>query len=228
MDFARRHPDAAERERRQARVSLLIPVLKAWCSELGVEIASTGVQVHGGMGYVEETGACQYLRDSRIAPIYEGTTGIQAADLVGRKLAMDQGATMAGLIREMRSVEGELKDRGHEELNAIREALATAIDALQLATRWVLETVNRDPQAAMAASVNYLMLVGYVCGGWQMARAALVCKRAFQTLEDHTFYRQKLATARFYADQILPKVDALLKAVTSGASTAMSLTEEQF
>jgi alkylation response protein AidB-like acyl-CoA dehydrogenase len=228
MDFARRHPDAAERERRQARVNLLIPVLKAWCSELGVKIASTGVQVHGGMGYVEETGACQYLRDSRIAPIYEGTTGIQAADLVGRKLAMDQGATMAGLIREMRSVEGKLKDRGHEELNAIREALTTAIDALQLATRWVLETVNRDPRAAMAASVNYLMLVGYVCGGWQMARAALVCKCKFQSLEDHTFYRQKLATAQFYADQILPKVDALLKAVTSGASTAMSLTEEQF
>ena len=228
MDFARRHPDAAERERRQARVNLLIPVLKAWCSELGVEIASTGIQVHGGMGYVEETGACQYLRDSRIAPIYEGTTGIQAADLVGRKLAMDQGATMAGLIGEMRSVEGKLKDRGDEELNAIREALATAIDALQLATRWVLETVNRDPQAAMAASVSYLMLVGYVCGGWQMARAALVCKLGFQTLVDHTFYRQKLATARFYADQILPKVDALLKAVISGASTAMSLTEAQF
>jgi alkylation response protein AidB-like acyl-CoA dehydrogenase len=228
MDFARRHPEAAERERRQARVNLLIPVLKAWCSELGVEIASTGVQVHGGMGYIEETGACQYLRDSRIAPIYEGTTGIQAADLVGRKLATDQGAAMAGLIREMRSVEGELKDHGHEELNAIREALATAIDALQLATRWVLETVNRDPQAAMAASVSYLMLVGYVCGGWQMARAALVCKLGFQTLVDHTFYRQKLATARFYADQILPKVDALLKAVISGASTAMSLTEAQF
>jgi len=228
MDFARKHPDPAERERRQARVNLLIPVLKAWCTELGVEIASTGVQVHGGMGYVEETGASQYLRDSRIAPIYEGTTGIQAADLVGRKLAMDQGATMAGLIREMRSVEGNLKDLGDEELNAIREALTTAIDALQLATRWVLETVNRDPQAAMAASVNYLMLVGYVCGGWQMARAALVCKREYQSPEDQTFYRQKLATARFYADQILPKVGALLKAVTSGASTAMSLTEEQF
>jgi len=228
MDFARKHPDPAERERRQARVNLLIPVLKAWCSELGVEIASTGVQVHGGMGYVEETGASQYLRDSRIAPIYEGTTGIQAADLVGRKLALDQGATMAGLVRDMRAVERNLEDGGHEELNAIREALATAIDALQLATRWVLETVNQNPQAAMAASVNYLMLVGYVCGGWQMARAALVCKRRFQSLEDHTFYRQKLATARFYADQIRPKVDALRKAVTSGASTAMMLSEEQF
>jgi len=225
MDFARRHPDPAERGRRQARVSLLIPVLKGWCSELAIEIASTGIQVHGGMGYIEETGASQYLRDSRIASIYEGTTGIQAADLVGRKLAPDQGEAMTDLIREIRAIEAKL---GDEELKAIRDALTAAVDALQLATRWVLEIVGRDPQAAMAASVSYLMLVGYVCGGWQMARAALVCKRELPSLEDHDFHRQKLATARFYADQILPKVDALRKAVTSGASTAMALTEEQF
>src|SRR5882724_1603368 len=177
------------------------------------------------MGYIEETGASQYLRDSRIASIYEGTTGIQAADLVGRKLAPDQGEAMTDLIREFRAIEAKL---GDEELKAIRDALTAAVDALQLATRWVLEIVGRDPQAAMAASVSYLMLVGYVCGGWQMARAALVCKRELPSLEDHDFHRQKLATARFYADQILPKVDALRKAVTSGASTAMALTEEQF
>ncbi len=228
MDFARKHPDPAERERRQARVSLLIPVLKGWCSELGVEIASTGVQIHGGMGYVEETGACQYLRDSRIAPIYEGTTGIQAADLIGRKLALDQGEAMTDLIREMRAIGGKLGASGRQELNAIREALTAAVDALQLATRWVSEMVSRDPQAAMAASVNYLMLVGYVCGGWQMARAALACRSERPAPEDLDFHRQKLATARFYADQILPKVDALLKAVTSGASTAMVVAEEQF
>jgi len=108
MDFARRHPDPAERGRRQARVSLLIPVLKGWCSELAIEIASTGIQVHGGMGYIEETGASQYLRDSRIASIYEGTTGIQAADLVGRKLAPDQGEAMTDLIREIRAIEAKL------------------------------------------------------------------------------------------------------------------------
>jgi len=135
---------------------------------------------------------------------------------------------MTDLIREIRAIEAKLGESGHEELKAIRDALTAAVDALQLATRWVLETVGRDPQAAMAASVSYLMLVGYVCGGWQMARAALVCKRELPSLEDHDFHRQKLATARFYADQILPKVDALRKAVTSGASTAMSLTEEQF
>jgi 3-(methylthio)propanoyl-CoA dehydrogenase len=175
-DIARKHPDAAERHFRQKRVDLLTPVIKGWCTELAVDIASLGVQVHGGMGFIEETGAAQYLRDSRIAPIYEGTTGIQAGDLVGRKLAMDNGAAMAELIDEMRAVEGQLGGADKVDFPAIRENLADGIGDLEQATQWVLQTIHRDPNAALAASVNYLMLTGYVCGGWQMARGRCSCQ----------------------------------------------------
>ncbi|MCB1877220.1 MAG: acyl-CoA dehydrogenase C-terminal domain-containing protein, partial [Chromatiales bacterium] len=228
MDLAHKHPDATERQRRQARVDLLIPVLKGWCTELGVEIASTGVQVHGGMGYVEETGACQYLRDARVAPIYEGTTGIQAADLVGRKLAMDRGAAMAELIQEMRDVQTELTRADSAELMVIGESLTAGVQALERATQWVLQTLGRDPNVAAAASRNYLMLTGFVYGGWQMARAALVAKAKLDSGEDLAFHGAKLATVRFYAEQILPQADALLKIVCSGDSSALALPVEQF
>ncbi|WP_281383642.1 HAD-IC family P-type ATPase [Candidatus Competibacter phosphatis] len=228
MDLAHKHPDAAERQRRQARVDLLIPVVKGWCTELSVEIASTGIQVHGGMGYVEETGACQYLRDARVTPIYEGTTGIQAADLVGRKLAMDQGAAMADLIQEMRGIEAELAQADSAELTVIGASLTAGVQALEQATQWVLQTFSHDPNAAAVASGNYLMLTGYVCGGWQMARAALVAKSKLDAGEDPGFHGAKLATARFYAEQIMPQADALLKIVRSGGSSILALSAEQF
>ncbi len=228
MDLAHKHPDAAERQRRQARVDLLIPVVKGWCTELSVEIASTGIQVHGGMGYVEETGACQYLRDARVTPIYEGTTGIQAADLVGRKLAMDQGAAMADLIQEMRGIEAELAQADSAELTVIGASLTAGVQALEQATQWVLQTFSHDPNAAAVASGNYLMLTGYVCGGWQMARAALVAKAKLDAGEDPGFHGAKLATARFYAEQIMPQADALLKIVRSGGSSILALSAEQF
>jgi len=227
-DLARKHPDAAERQRRQARVDLLTPVLKGWCTELGVEIASLGVQVHGGMGFIEETGASQFLRDARIAPIYEGTTGIQAADLVGRKLTMDNGTAMATLLAEMRAVDSQLADAGGAGFAAIRAHLAAGTQALEQATAWALQTIGQDQDAALAASVSYLMLTGTVCGGWQMARAALAAQAGLATGGDEAFYRAKIATATFYADQILPKAAALLTVVRSGASTALALPEEQF
>src|SRR5579864_4530824 len=141
MDRAHRDPDAGERARRQARVDLLIPVLKAWCTELGVEIASMGVQVHGGMGYIEETGACQFLRDARIAPIYEGTTGIQAADLAGRKLASDQGAGMAELVAEMRQAALELERSTDTQVASVGAALMAGVKALDDATAWMLQAL---------------------------------------------------------------------------------------
>src|SRR5262252_7926068 len=212
-DLARKHPDDAERDRRQRRVDLLTPVLKGWCTELGVDIASLGVQVYGGMGFIEETGAAQYLRDSRIAPIYEGTTGIQAGDLVGRKLVMDNGAAMAELIEEMRTVEGRLGGSDNSDLPAIRNHLAVGVEALEQATQWVSQTIREDANAALAASVNYMMLTGYVCGGWQMARAAIAARRMLASGADERFCRAKIATARFYTEQILPKASALLTAV---------------
>jgi alkylation response protein AidB-like acyl-CoA dehydrogenase len=228
MDRAHRDPDAAGRAHRQARVDLLIPVLKAWCTELGVEIASMGVQVHGGMGYIEETGACQFLRDARIAPIYEGTTGIQAADLAGRKLASDQGAGMTELVAEMRQVALELERSTDAQVASVGTALAAGVQALDDATAWMLHALVTQPDAALASSVDYLMLTGYVCGGWQMGRAALVASGKSAANEDPDFHRTKLATARFYADKVLPKANALLEAIRSGASSGSSLPIEQF
>ncbi|MFM0162250.1 acyl-CoA dehydrogenase C-terminal domain-containing protein [Paraburkholderia sediminicola] len=228
MDRAHRDPDAAERARRQVRVDLLIPVLKAWCTELGVEIASMGVQVHGGMGYIEETGACQFLRDARIAPIYEGTTGIQAADLAGRKLASDQGAGMAELVAQMRQDVQALARSADTQVASIGTALATGVQALEDATAWMLHALATQPDAALAGSVDYLMLTGYVCGGWQMARAALAASRKIAANEDPDFHRAKLVTASFYADKVLPKANALLDAIRSGASSGSSLPIEQF
>jgi 3-(methylsulfanyl)propanoyl-CoA dehydrogenase len=227
-DLAHKHPDPDERHRRQRRVDLLTPVIKGWCTELGVDITSLGIQVHGGMGFIEEAGAAQYLRDARIAPIYEGTTGIQAGDLVGRKLSMDNGAAMSELIAEMRAVERQLAGSNDVDVPVIRERFAGGVNALERATEWVLQTIGRDPSAALAASANYMMLAGYVYGGWQMARAALAARARLASGPDEPFYRTKIATARFYAEQILPKADALLSVVKSGASTAYALDEKQF
>src|SRR5580692_8987 len=228
MDRAHRDPDAVERARRQVRVDLLIPVLKAWCTELGVEIASMGVQVHGGMGYIEETGACQFLRDARIAPMYEGTTGIQAADLAGRKLASDKGAAMIELIAQMRQDAAQLVGSTDTQVASIGKALEAGIQALDDATAWMLQALATQPDAALASSVDYLMLTGYVCGGWQMGRAALAASGKIAANEDPDFHRAKLVTACFYTDKILPKVNALLETIRNGASSGSNLSIEQF
>lgn len=227
VDRAARHPDPEERHRRHLRVELLTPVLKAWCTELGQEIASTGVQVHGGMGFIEETGAAQFLRDARIATIYEGTTGIQAADLVHRKLGRDKGAAMAALIGEMRDTEERLSTVNGLEYNILRAHLGPAIDALEQATAWVVETLASDPGAALAASVTYLMLTGYVSGGWQMARAALAVGVMTDEADDD-FRRTKLTGAAFYAEQFLPQASAMLTTIRGGDSRALTLREDDF
>ncbi|CDH44915.1 MAG: acyl-CoA dehydrogenase [Candidatus Competibacteraceae bacterium] len=226
MDLARYHPDAAIRKIHQARVDLLIPVVKGWFTEIGIEIASLGVQVHGGMGFIEETGACQHLRDSRITTIYEGTTGIQAADLAGRKLSMDQGAAMRALITEMGEVAEQLGQAPGDDMAAIRTGLGEGVRALAEATQWILDT--RDANAVMAVSVDYLMLAGTVCGGWQMARAAQAAQRKLRVGEDLLFHEAKLVSARFYAEHVLPKTAALLISIRNGGVSIMALTAEQF
>jgi acyl-CoA dehydrogenase len=226
MDLARCHPDAATRQAHQARVDLLIPVVKGWSSEIGIEVASLGVQVHGGMGFVEETGACQYLRDSRITTIYEGTTGIQAADLAGRKLRMDQGAAMRALIAEIEGVAEELGRMPGDDMAAIRAGLRDGTRALAEATEWMLAA--RNAEEAMAVSMDYLMLAGTVCGGWQMARSARAAQDRLMRGDDPVFYEAKLVTARFYAEHLLPKADALLKSIRKGGVSILALTAEQF
>ncbi len=194
--------------RAQRRADLLIPVVKVWCTDLGVEVASTGIQVHGGMGYIEETGAAQYLRDARIAPIYEGTNGIQANDLVGRKLGRDRGEAARELIAEMRASLGELDA---PELAALRQRLTDATAALDTATAYL---VTAEPALAAAGSVPYLHLCGTVLGGWLMARvAALALQR-----HDAGLSAPKLATARFYAEHFLARAQAYLPAVMGGAT----------
>ena len=226
LDLARHHPDPAMRQTHQARFDLLIPVVKGWSTEIGIEIASLGVQVHGGMGYIEETGACQHLRDSRIATIYEGTTGIQAADLAGRKLSLDRGAAMRALVADIEATAEDLGRLPGDDMATIRDALRESVRALAEATEWILAC--RDANAVMAVSVDYLMLAGTVCGGWQMARAAGVAQSKLVTGEDSVFHEAKLVTARFYAEHLLPKAGALLRSIQNGGVSIMALTAEQF
>src|SRR5204863_6573674 len=207
IDASRRAGDGEAQFRAQRRADLLIPVVKAWCTDLGVEAASTGIQVHGGMGYIEETGAAQYLRDARIAPIYEGTNGIQANDLVGRKLGRDRGEAARELIAEMRASLGGLDA---PELAALRQRLTDATAALDTATAYL---VTAEPALAAAGSVPYLHLCGTVLGGWLMARVAAVALQR----HDAGLSAPKLATARFYAEHFLTRAQAYLPAVMGGA-----------
>jgi 3-(methylthio)propanoyl-CoA dehydrogenase len=229
MDIAHRDPDAALRAKHQAFADMMIPVVKGWSTESCIEVASIGIQVHGGVGYVEETGAAQYLRDARITTIYEGTTAIQANDLVGRKMAREGGATAKELIKAMRVVEGELAQAQGEDMAAIRAGLAAGIKAVEESVTWIVNTYAPDVKAVHAGSVPFLKLMGIVCGGWQMARAALAAqKRLSQKEGDAAFYQAKIATARFYADHILAQAPGLRNTVVRGAAGVMALSEEQF
>jgi acyl-CoA dehydrogenase len=228
LDLAHRHPEREQRLRHQSLFDLLTPIVKGWCTEQCVEIASLGVQVHGGMGFVEETGAAQHLRDARITSIYEGTTGIQANDLIGRKLAAEKGVTAKAVIAEMRAFGDSLADVDHPALNVIRRSLADGVAALTEASDWLLETYPRDPKAAAAGSVPYLKLWGIVAGGWQMARAALIAKQRLDAGSgEYDFYRAKLGTARFYAEHVLPLAQAHKHAIVHGAASALALEEAQ-
>jgi len=227
LDEAAHGADAGSRASAQAFVDLMIPVVKGWCTESAVELTSIGLQVHGGMGYVEETGAAQHYRDARISTIYEGTTGIQGKDLLGRKLLRDKGAAAKALAAEMRADCAELSGRG-ETLEAIRARLATGIDAFEKSAEWLLANSERDPDGAQAGAVPFLMLLGTVAGGWQMARAALAADTHLKGGSADPFYPAKLVTARFYADHELTKAAGFMEAITRGSASVMGLAVEQF
>jgi alkylation response protein AidB-like acyl-CoA dehydrogenase len=229
MDTASRVRDKEEAKRLQAFVDLMIPVVKGWSTEMGVEVASLGVQVHGGMGFIEETGAAQHLRDARIATIYEGTTGIQAGDLLGRKIAREGGVTVKGWLAVLKGLDEALAKSGDADLQVVRERLAAGAQAVSDCVDYVLAAAARDPNAAFAGAVPFLMLMGLVAGGWQMARAALISERKLQRKEgDAAFYAAKIKTARFFADHVLAHAGGLAVAVTQGAGAVMALPEEQF
>jgi 3-(methylthio)propanoyl-CoA dehydrogenase len=229
LDIAFHHADESKRQRAQAFVDLMIPVVKGWCTENAVEITSTGIQIHGGMGFIEETGAAQYFRDARISTIYEGTTGIQAKDLIGRKIARDNGAVMKAVISEMRKVDAALAKVDNEDIKVIRARLAAGIDALETSANWLVANYSSDIKAASAGAVPFLKLLGTVAGGWQMARAALVAQQKLATgSEDVAFYRAKLGTARYYADYELSQAAALKESIVAGAAGVLALDEDQF
>jgi len=227
-DMAIYHPDVDVRKRKQAFVELMIPVVKGWSTEMGVEMASLGIQVHGGMGYIEETGAAQHLRDARISTIYEGTTGIQANDLIGRKMARDGGAVFKGVIGMMRAVEQELAKSASADLKAIRARLTVAIDALTRAGAWVVDTFATDIRAASANAVPFLRVFGVVAGGWQMARAALAAQARIDAGDGDPFYSAKVITARFYADHLLTQAEGLAATVIDGAGAVMAMPLDQY
>ncbi|NNF52737.1 MAG: acyl-CoA dehydrogenase [Gammaproteobacteria bacterium] len=227
LDVSRRHADEKVRASALARAELLIPVVKGWCTESGVEVTSLGVQVHGGMGFIEETGAAQHFRDARISTIYEGTTGIQSNDLVGRKLRMDKGAAMSELIDDMRATLGHLKSSENEDLQVIARHLSAAINTQKSATDYILAILDQDMASALGASVNYLMLTGYVTGGWQMARAALAAAERIAAGDASEFFVTKIKTARFYAEHLLPRAAALGMTIEAGTETLMALGEDQ-
>ena len=210
----------------QSRTDLLTPIVKGWVTELSQELTYLAVQVHGGMGFIEETGVAQYYRDARILTIYEGTTGIQALDLVGRKTLADGGVALESLLNE---ISGDLDAVVAPELQDIVDALQRALGSARKATSWVLECAGKDASAAGSASVSYMMLMGYLCGGWLLTKSAMVAqKKLSQEGADTEFFQAKIVSARFFAEQMLPRIEGLLPALLSGGETTMSLKEEQF
>ncbi len=229
IDQTHRHPDAGQRAQAQAGVDLLIPILKGWCTETGTEVASTGIQIHGGNGFIEETGAAQHLRDARITTIYEGTTGIQANDLVGRKVLREGGRSIHALIGQMDRLGEALARASGPDLPAIGARLREGTRAMADAVDWILATGTNDINAVLAGAVPFLHLCGVVCGGWQLARAAQVAQRKLDSGDGNSaFYKAKIATARFYSDQELSRARGLAEATIHAAASTMALAESDF
>jgi alkylation response protein AidB-like acyl-CoA dehydrogenase len=222
IDKSTHSPDAQERARAAEIVGLLTPISKSFGTDLGNELTSLALQIHGGMGFIEETGVAQYYRDVRITAIYEGTNGIQAADLVGRKLGVRDGASFLEFLAQMRELDDELAAAG-DDFESIRTELATQLDALESATQWMLRTARKDPNAILSGSSPYLRMWGLVVGGWLMAKSALAAPSA----RDREVADSQLVLARFYAEQLLPAAAGLLGAATAGSEDLFALTTAQ-
>jgi alkylation response protein AidB-like acyl-CoA dehydrogenase len=219
--------DDDARARHGARVDLYTPIVKGWITEMSLELTSHGIQVNGGMGYIEETGSAQFFRDARITTIYEGTTAIQANDLVGRKILADGGEALSGLLQEIQQTADQLIQS--DELSGLGEALAGGVANATLAQQWLLEHAQENRNVGGAAGVNLLMLLGYVCGGWVMGITALKASELLAAGDgDSAFLNAKRVTARFYVEHYLPRAEACLASVQAGPDSIMALTDEQF
>ena len=224
QDNAHSNPDEVARKQGQAFAELMIPVVKGWSTESAIDIASLGVQVHGGMGYIEETGAAQHLRDARITTIYEGTTAIQANDLIGRKIAREKGVTINAIIADMRAAAAQLDG----ELASIGARQNVAVDALEKAVFWIVENFSSEPKATHAGAVPFLHLLGITAGGWQMGRTAVIARAKIAAGDTDPFWSAKLATTRFFADHFLTQVPGLAESVLAGGAGALEMAEDSF
>ncbi|MBC7380189.1 MAG: acyl-CoA dehydrogenase C-terminal domain-containing protein, partial [Burkholderiaceae bacterium] len=227
-DASHHHPDAEVRKQNQAFYEFMVPIVKGFSTEMSLEVTSLGVQVHGGMGFIEETGAAQYYRDARILPIYEGTTAIQANDLVGRKTSRDGGQTAKGIAAQIASTEAELAKRNSPAAKAMLKRLSVAREAFVQVVEFVAGNTKASPNAVFAGSVPYLMLSGNVIAGWQMARALLAAEDELATGVDAAFMKAKITTAQFYADHILSKVPGMRDSIVEGADSVNALALESF
>ncbi|OEZ60878.1 acyl-CoA dehydrogenase [Duganella sp. HH105] len=228
-DVAHSHADAEVRKANLAVYEYLVPVIKGWSTEMSQDVTRDGVQVHGGMGFIEETGAAQHYRDSKILTIYEGTTAIQANDLVGRKTVRDGGAVAKGIIAQVRATEAQLAAVDSPDFKAILAQLSSGSKDLEAVVDYVVANMKSDIKGVFSGSVLYLKLAGLVLGGWQMARAALVAQQKLDANEgDASFYKAKIATARFFADHILSQASSLRIAIIDGSAGVLALSEDQF
>jgi hypothetical protein len=227
-DAAHHHPDAEVRKQNQAFYEFLVPLVKGYSTEMSLEVTSLGVQVHGGMGFIEETGAAQYYRDAKILTIYEGTTAIQANDLVGRKTARDGGQTAKAIAAQIEKTEAALAKSGSAAAKAMLKRLTAARKALIDVIEFVAGQTKASPNAVFAGSVPYLMLAGNVLAGWQLARSLLVAEELSAKGEDKAFMQAKITTAQFYADHILSKAPGLRDSIVEGADSVTALALEAF
>ena len=218
---------AANNHQHSLRADLLTPITKGWCSELCQEITSIGLQIHGGMGYVEETGAAQHFRDSRITTIYEGTTGIQANDLIGRKVIKDNGSELNRFISEISS-EIDAMDSVEENLSGIKKRMQEAIDVVKNSVNYILDSQKSDPFLAGSASYNFLMLMGTFTGGWIACRSAILAIKHIDNENDREFYEAKLVSSNFFIEQCLPMIHFYSQALMTGSKSTMALSEDQF
>ena len=227
-DAAHHHPDADTRKVNAAFYEFMVPLVKGYSTEMSLEVTSLGVQVHGGMGFIEETGAAQYYRDAKILTIYEGTTAIQANDLVGRKTARDGGQTAKGIAAQIEQTEAALLASGTDHANAVARRLKAARQAFLDVVDFVAGNTKASPNAVFAGSVPYLMLAGNVVAGWQLARSLLVAQDLLAKGQDEAFMRSKISTARFYADHLLSKAPGLRDSIVEGADSVTALAPEAF
>jgi butyryl-CoA dehydrogenase len=231
-DAAHHHPDPATRKQNLMVYEYLVPIIKGWSTEMSIEVASSGIQIHGGMGFIEETGAAQHYRDAKILTIYEGTTAIQANDLVGRKTARDGGAVAKALVHAVRGTIAKLSENTGEhtaQLQSIRVQLQLALDGLVEVIDYVVANVKSDVRGVFAGSVPYLLMAGKVLGGWQMARAALVAAdKLTEEGVDKAFFEAKIITACYFAEHILPQATAAAQSIVGGSASVLALSEDQF